>query len=203
MILYLTKKTVDRFDVKLPEELDSSAKDHVTALMQKEQGNGLLEWGAKIFYFDRRKCIQFTNFATRFTLFRVNIKKKQIMESYDFIKRTLLDMYRGDNLMIEALHKMFTESPDFCFGRLKDQSVISTLNYTQRTFLDDGYALENYLDDENNLLVWKVNYDVNFDWLLTMNINGKRDYSYSCERFHDLVMEKYGDNLKPHLNVIE
>lgn len=45
---------------------------------------------------------------------------------------------------------MFIASPGVVFSRLKDRSVIATLNHTQRVFADDGYRFYNYF--EGNIL---------------------------------------------------
>lgn len=58
MILYATKETFDRFKLKLSEEMSSPLLGALSkSVIEHELGDGLLEWGAKLFYFDRRKCI--------------------------------------------------------------------------------------------------------------------------------------------------
>ena len=36
--------------------------------------------GLKLFYFDRRKCVQAANFASKLTLFLFDIKNEEILE---------------------------------------------------------------------------------------------------------------------------
>lgn len=74
MIIYATKKTLERYNLKLPSQLNPSLRMLTESAIRAESGDGLLEWGAKLFYFDRRKCIQITNFASKFTLFLCDIK---------------------------------------------------------------------------------------------------------------------------------
>ena len=192
MILYLTKQTIERFGVKMPEELDDELQREVgKALMQSEQNDNLMKWGGKIFYFDRRKCIQFANFASKFTLFLVDIKKDMIPEIPNYIANYLFKLYADDKEMVMALKKMLQESSLSCYGKLTDRSTISTLNATQSSFLDDGYYLYNFIND-GILDIGKVNYNVNFIYPITVNVNGKKGYHYTGELFREMVLVRYG-----------
>ena len=56
MIVYATKQTVDRYGFKMPEEFQNPImRPIVLDVYKREKGNPLLEWGAKLFYFDHRK----------------------------------------------------------------------------------------------------------------------------------------------------
>lgn len=58
MIIYATKKTIETYKLKMPEEfIDPTVRSLVQSIIEKEQGNRLFEWGAKLFYFDGRKCL--------------------------------------------------------------------------------------------------------------------------------------------------
>lgn len=64
MIIYATKQTVDRYGMTMPENFtDPIMKSVVQNTYDLEKDNSILEWGAKIFYFDGRKCIQVCNFG--------------------------------------------------------------------------------------------------------------------------------------------
>ena len=67
MIIYATKQTIERHKIVLPQDMHSPIKEMALATVQKESGDRLLEWGAKLFYFDRRKCLQVVNFASKLT----------------------------------------------------------------------------------------------------------------------------------------
>jgi len=73
MIIYATKLTFERYKLKLPAELTPPIDRIAQAVIEKESGDKLLEWGAKLFYFDKRKCIQVVNFASKFTLFLIDM----------------------------------------------------------------------------------------------------------------------------------
>ena len=79
MIVYATKQTVDRYGFKMPEEFQNPImRPIVLDVYKREKGNPLLEWGAKLFYFDRCKCIQVCNFASKFTIVLVDVKKAEV-----------------------------------------------------------------------------------------------------------------------------
>ena len=128
MIIYVTKQTFQRYKLKLPNELTPPLNQIVEAVIQKESGDKILEWGAKLFYFDKRKCIQIVNFASKLTLFLVDIKLADLGNVGDMIARYLLELYKTDKQMTGALKRMFGTNPITCFGKLTDKSAIATLN---------------------------------------------------------------------------
>lgn len=191
MIIYVTKQTFERYKLKLPEDLKPPMNELAQAVMEKESGDKLCEWGGKLFYFDGRKCIQIVNFASKFTLFLVDVKMKDLLDIGDYIVKYLFDIYSTDEKMEKALEHMFEEHQLMCFSKLKDRSIIATLNTTQTRFADDGYYFYDFIMD-GILYTREINHKVNFDWLFTMQNNGKTDYFYAGEKFRDLVLEKYG-----------
>ncbi len=48
----------------MPEDLSFPMNEIAKATLKKESGNRLLKWGGKLFYFDKRKCIQFVNLTS-------------------------------------------------------------------------------------------------------------------------------------------
>ncbi len=75
MIIYGTKQTLERYKLKLPQEILDEKDDSAQTVLQNESGDKLQEWGAKLFYFEGRKYIQVVNFDSKFTLFLIDIKK--------------------------------------------------------------------------------------------------------------------------------
>ncbi len=191
MILYFTKQTIERFGIKMPEELSTASGNISKAIIEKEQGDRLLEWGCKLFYFDGAKCLQLVNFESKFTIVMADIKKADIVTVPDLMARYMLMLYKDDAKMSVALKKMFEENHKCSFAKLTDRSAISTLNRTQLTFLEDGYALEEYL--KNNVLqTIELNKELNFQWLFTRKIDKKTEYFYSGELFRKLVIKRFG-----------
>lgn len=52
-----------------------------------------MEWGGKLFYFDRRKCLQVVNFASKLTLVLVDIKVDDLPSVGNLIANYLFDVY--------------------------------------------------------------------------------------------------------------
>lgn len=191
MIIYATKQTVDRYGMTMPENFtDPIMKSVVQNTYDLEKDNSILEWGAKIFYFDGRKCIQVCNFASKFTIVLVDVKKAEVELIGDSIARYMLDIYSDDKKMTALLERFFEEHPLVCFSKLTDRRIISTMNRFQSIYLEDGYYLYNFI--ENNVLqTLKLNRQINKKYLVTDKINGKTVYFYPAERFEELLVEYY------------
>lgn len=190
MIIYATKQTIERYKLKLPSELSPPINIIAETVIKNEGGDRLLEWGAKLFYFDKRKCIQVVNFASKLTLFLFDVKVKDLVEVGDMIAHYLLEIYKTDKQMTKAIKKMFEEHTISCFAKLTDKSAISTLNTTQKQFADDGCHFYEFVRD-GILHTMEINYIVNFEWLFTMKIDEKTEYIYAGKKFRELVLERY------------
>lgn len=190
MIIYATKQTIERYKLKLPHEFTSEMKIPAEAILKKEGGNSIHEWGAKLFYFDGRKCIQIVHFASKFTLFLIDIKVVNTDDIGNIIAHYLLELYKTDKRMKKALKRMFKKNPLVCFSKLTDRSIIATLNSTQRYFLEDGDILYDYID--NGIMhTMKLNYNINFKYLMKMKIDGKMEYIYAGEKFREVILNKF------------
>ena len=191
MIIYATKQTIERYSkLKLPQDLTPPINMIAQSIIEKESGDRLVEWGAKLFYFDKKKCIQVVNFASKMTLFLVDIKVADLENVGDLIAHYLLQLYKADEQMIAALKNMFEESPITCFDKLTDKSAIATLNRTQTDFLNDGYRLYEFIRD-GVLHTVEINHAVNFKWLFIMKIGKQTDYFYAGEKFRELILTRY------------
>lgn len=192
MIIYVTKETFDKYKLKRPEDLKPPLDELARTVMEKEAGDRLCEWGGKLFHFDRRKCIQIVNFASKFTLFLVDVKLSDLPNIGDYIAEYIFDIYSEDKEMLSALNRMFEEHQYMCFSKLTDKSIISTLNSTQSRFAEDGYRFYDFIS-EGILHTKDINRKINSDWLFTMTINKKTDYFYAREKFRALVLGRYGE----------
>jgi hypothetical protein len=190
MIMYATKQTIERFKIKIPNEMHPVSEEEANHIIKQQQSDALLKWGLKIFYFDHRKCIQAMNFASKLTIFIVDVKLKDFDNIANAIALYLLDMYKNDRNMVQMLETLFSEYSVCAYSRLTDRSIISSLNRSQMVFAADGYAFYDYI--ENGILqTRKINFDVNFNWYVTQTINGKSEYILSGERFKDLLLKRY------------
>ena len=192
MIIYATKKTVDRYKLKMPEELENAVMRHIVLdVFEKEKGDALLEWGAKIFYIDGRKCLQVCNFASKFTIVLVDIKVGDLETVGEFIAQYMMDIYADDSEMIALLERYFKESPRLCFAKLQDRRVMASLNYIQSSYLEDWYRLDIYIMDEI-FQTRELNRDINKKYLFSDKIDGKKRYFLPAERFAALLKKRYG-----------
>ena len=66
--------------------------------------------------------------------------------------------------MVKALEQEFKEHPVICFSKLKDRSIIATINTTQTRFADDGYRFYDFISD-GILHTKEIYHKVNFEWL--------------------------------------
>ena len=191
MIIYATKQTVDRYGLKMPDNFqDQVMRQIVLNVYNNEKDNRLLEWGAKLFYFDRRKCIQICNFASKLTLVLVDIKKAELEGVGDLVARYLLNIYSDNKKMTSLLERFFKEHPLVCFAKLTDRKIISTMNQFQIIYLEDGYRLYDFI--ENGILkTITLNRKINKNYLVTDIIDGKKEYFHPAERFEELLTNYY------------
>lgn len=191
MILYATIQTIKELDIPMPEELSTFNRLLANKVIEEQTGDRILEWGLKIFYFDGRKCVQAVNFASKLTIFLFDIKNEEIGYIANGIAIYLMDVYSKDKEMKNALEKFFNDNPTCAFSRLKDKSIIASLNHNQFEFADDGYAFYDYI--ENGILnSKKINKEMNWNHLTTItNSDGKKDYIYPAEYFKNILLNRY------------
>ena len=160
------------------------------AVIQREGGDALFEWGAKLFYFDRRKCLEVANFASKFTLFLVDIKVDAMPGIGDLIAHYMSYIYENDSVMTDLLKRYFDECSILVFSKLTDKSNIAHLNHTLSDFAWDGYRLYDYI--ENNIMQsMKLNKYFNTEWPVPRTIDGKKEYVFPAETFAMLLKERY------------
>lgn len=191
MIIYATKQTVDRYEIKMPEDFqDPIMRRIVLDVYNHEKGDRLLEWGAKLFYFDRRKCIQVCNFASKFTVVLVDIKKADLEAVGDYVARYLMDIYSDDKKLTALLERHFKVHPLVCFAKITDRKIISTMNRFQSIYLEDGYRLYDFI--ENGILKTReLNRKINNDYLVREKVDGRTQYYFPAEKFAELLKDYY------------
>lgn len=191
MIVYATKQTVERYGIKMPEDFQDPIMSKVVLdVYNGEKGNPLLEWGAKIFYFDHRKCIQICNFASKLTIVLVDIKKSDLKDVGNLIIRYLMEIYSDNEKMLSLIERYYKEHPLLCFTKLTDRRIISTMNSFQRIYLNDGYRLYKFI--ENNIIkTIDMNRKINSRYMVTDKIDGKTEYYYPVNRFEKLLIDYY------------
>lgn len=189
MILYITKKTKDRFNIPLYSELTDELELLARNILVKEQDD-IFKWGVKIFYFDRRKCLQIMNFASKVSIFLIDIKVKDVKEISNMLAHYLKIIYEDDLEVVELLDRYFKETPISFFDTLKNRSVIGSLNHNERYFLEGGYRLYDFIEN-GTLHTIRLNKQFNFRYIVGKKSNGKTEYIIPGEEFKKMLSQRY------------
>lgn len=189
MILYITKKTKDRFNIPLYSELTDELELLARNILVKEQDD-IFKWGVKIFYFDRRKCLQIMNFASKVSIFLIDIKVQDVKEISNMLAHYLKIIYEDDLEVVELLDRYFKETPISFFDTLKDRSVIGSLNHNERYFLEGGYRLYDFIEN-GTLHTIRLNKQFNFRYIVGKKSDGKTEYIVPGEEFKKMLSQRY------------
>lgn len=190
MIFYVTKKTKERLNIPMISDLSDVNKILANMVYEKEKDNQLLEWGIKIFYMDRRKCLQVMNFASRFTIYIFDIHNDDIRYIGDVIVKYLLELYKNDKIMIKYLKRLFEEHPVCVCSNLTNKSIISALNYNETINVNYCDLFHKYIDN-NVLKTVDINKDANWDNIMNTYIDGKKKYVVPGKYFRELLIKFY------------
>ncbi|MBQ4088988.1 MAG: hypothetical protein IJC56_03800 [Clostridia bacterium] len=198
MIIYVTKKTAERFGIDMSMDgVPEPNASIIKALLERDTGSLLREWGANLFYFNGKKCLQVVNFASKFTLFIFDIKKSELQYIGSAIMGYLFTLFEGDDEMIECLERMQRHDMIAIFEPLKNKSMIATLNHNMQDFAWDGERFWDYIED-GTLNSVEINWRYNFDYIVRYKALGYNDFYIPAELFRKCVVETYGNkNVKP------
>lgn len=191
MILYGTVQTIQRYGLTTADQFSGPAAQIAKSVIDSETGKGLLEWGMKLFYFDGRKCIQLVNFASKFTLFLFDIKKKEMQDIGNVLANYLLKLFQEDPAVCACLERLFSQHPIILVAPLKNRSIIATLNHNQIDYAFDGQRFWSYIE-KGMMHSLKINHDFNFGYPVSRMINGRREYYFAGELFRELLLDQYG-----------
>ena len=189
MIYYATKETMQRYKLKTPEEMESSISALAQAVKQKEAGQRIYEWGCKLFYFDRRKCLQIMHFETKLVIYLVDLKMAEREYAGNTVAQYLMDMYKSDREMCRALEAFFASSPVVIFDRITDRSIIGSMNSTLNQWAFDGYRFYDYISD-GILHTKRINRDVN-EMPTTVTIDGKKEWIVPYKYFAQTIKNRF------------
>ncbi len=192
MIYYATKETIQRYKLKTPEEMGPSISPVAQMLKQKESGQRIYEWGCKLFYFNRRKCLQIMNFETKLVIYLVDLKIAEREHIGNAVAHYLMDMYVSDAEMCRALEAFFASAPVVIFDRIADRSIISSMNSVLNQWAFDGYRFYDYISD-GILHTKRINRDVN-EMPAMITIDGRKDYIIPYEYFAQTIKKRFSGN---------
>lgn len=190
MIFYATRETRERYRLKTPDEMQLELGQMVRQLASKERGSRVYEWGCKLFYFDRRKCLQIMHFESKLVIFLANVKVKDMEYTGNAVAHYLMDLYSADAAMSAALERFFASSPLVCFDKLTDRSIITRMNGVQNRWAWDGHRFYKYLRD-GILHTREINRDVN-QMPVIEKVDGKDAWFIPYERFAEIIQKRFG-----------
>lgn len=189
MILYVTKKTKERLKLPFYSESDNTLEELPPIVLPED--DDIFKWGVKIFYFEKKKCLQIMNFASKFCVFLVDVKVTDVSNIGDLIYYSTLKLYKHDKAATTLLHRYFIETPAIIFDAIKDRSVIASMNANESSYLLDGNILSNYIKD-HVLHISDFCREYNFTHHMKKTINGKKTSIIPGEEFKRLLEVRYG-----------
>lgn len=77
MIFYPTKDTMTHYKLQFPEKLPQQEQENTLVLLEKVQGDRMLEWSGKIFHYQGKKCLQVLHFSINSPYFLWILSKKR------------------------------------------------------------------------------------------------------------------------------
>ena len=194
MIIYGTKQTMERYGIPQIKDIqDLKQKEAPTNIYDAEHDDRMLEWGAKVFYFERRKCLQVCHFASKITFVFLDFKKKEIPALSSLIARCMFALYEDKPDMQKLLNRLWEEHGGTCFEKLTDRKVISTMNYFQSAYIEFSGLLYDWIEEAGAIDMIKINKIINEDHIVSEKINGKTDYYCPIKKFEELLKEYYAD----------
>lgn len=191
MIIYSTKETIKQFNIKMSRELGYPLNEAAQAVINREGGDELLEWGAKYFEFDGRKCMQIMNLASMFTLFLVDVGRVELHHIGNMMANYMHDIYENDEKMLGAIEKMFSISNGICHVSLNDSNVLMMMTQTQLKFALNGRRFYSFV--ENGVLnVSAINKQFNREWPVRITVDDKSEEFLPADKFRELMIERFG-----------
>ena len=117
MLIRCTSKLIKEIGLTKDELADNASQDST-----------LGEWYANLFFFQRKKCLIFTNVRTLFTFMSFGVNRAQIKNLGEIFRaglgKTLLD--EGFNGAL--IQRLIGECRDIQFGKTNNKSVLGAMN---------------------------------------------------------------------------
>lgn len=194
MIYHATKETMQRYKLNTPEEMAPALSPFAQSIIQRESGSHIYEWSCKLFYFDRRKCLQLMHFETKMVIYLINLKVDELEYAADAMASYLMEMYASDREMQRALERYFASAPVAIFDRITDRSMITYANSVLSNWAMDGYRFYDYISD-GILHTKKINRDVN-DRVATIMKGGRKEWIVPYEFFAQTIKDRFAIGIK-------
>lgn len=110
---------------KLIKEIDLAKNDLVDNASQEST---LGEWYTNLFFFQRKKCLIFTNARTLFTFISFGVNRAQIKNLGELFREGFGKALLDEGFDGALIQRMADECRDIQFGKTNDKSVIGAMN---------------------------------------------------------------------------
>ena len=181
MNIYVTKETAKR--LKLPAVSEPSAAEECDLLMS---------WGAKLYYFNRRKCIQLVNYETRLTIVLDDLRAQKSAAIPDLLMASLQELFKGDQEMLTCLERMEKEGPVRYGTPIRNRKILSSIVFNETTFLARDVIPKGFVQ-EGALLTRELNWYLNMQHLFAETIHESGMVSNPGEKFRKRMVERFGE----------
>jgi hypothetical protein len=88
----------------------------------------LSTWYARLFFYNRKKCLLFTNTKTLFSFVVRDARRQQIKNLHELFMRGLVETLKNENFAPDEIEKVMFICKDFKYGKSTDRSVIGSMN---------------------------------------------------------------------------
>lgn len=88
----------------------------------------LSTWYARLFFYNRRKCLLFTNTNTLFSFVVRDVKRQQIKNLHELFINGLIETLKNENFTSDEIEKVMSICKEFKYGKSTDRSVIGSMN---------------------------------------------------------------------------
>jgi len=152
MLLRCTRKLIKTYDLSIS---DSTKTEGI-----------LQEWYANLIYFNRKKCILFTESETLYNLFLQNVKKSEITNLPGIFKNKLKDSLIKINIYPDLINSYIRQLNGMTFSKTKSRSVLGSMNeYVQYYKIGIAQAgglgrcdIDKLIYESNNMIMGALDY---------------------------------------------
>ena len=160
---------------KVLKELNMS-KSSFPDVMENE--HPLLEWYVNLFYFNRKKCLLFTNAASLFSFVAHDVKRKEIINLDKLFREELAKAMSYEDFNSEQIKFVNEQIGEIILLKTASHSILASMNDLVRHCI---YSKIRLAEDDNMEDVGEIQRDLNE---IPM---GALKYQFSIECFMDLV----------------
>ena len=187
MIFYATKKMLELYEIPQMGVLTPAQAENEKAVVEKEKGDDIFEWGANVFLFEGQHCIQLMNFTSKFSVFLFNIGRDALVHLQHLVAYYVTDMYKDDPEMTDVLKKYFAEGIGIAYDRLVNKSIMSSMVHVMGDDMSEGERFYRFVVAKK-LQTKKVNYWINFERSF---YNKDSEAFFSGKKFKEVLLARF------------